>query len=244
MADTNSTFEADFAIRSYEVGKNQRTKIPTIANLFQESAGLHAKKLKFDITDLHKLELTWVLYKLHIKVYEFPSRWEQVRIKTWPSTGSDIRAFRTYEMRNKEGNLCAKALGQWMTLDLKSRRPVQIPKKLSKYPHLEQIGDTLNADKKPFKPVENTAAVFITKVGEHDLDMNNHVNSVKYIEWSTGYQRNKEKEYCYEVLIQHQAEAHFGDSIYQSVDQLENSQKVTLYNQNGKALSTAHVYFG
>lgn len=238
-----TTYKTSFTIRSYEVGRNQKTTIPTIANLFQESAGLHAKKLTFDITDLYDMGITWVLYKMHIKVKAFPARWEDVWVKTWPSTGHDIRAFRSYEMTGTDGNLYAKALGQWMTLDLKSRRPVKIPEQLSHYPLLQQTGEKMNSDKKPLKPVDEKDSDFISLVGEYDLDMNNHVNSVRYIEWSAGYQKKKSSENCTEILIQHQAEALYGDSIYRSVDDSKYNRKVTLYNQHGKALSTALVTY-
>lgn len=243
MENKNSIYKTKFTIRSYEVGTNQKTTISTIANLFQESAGLHAKLLNFDITDLHDLGLTWVLYKMHFKMYNFPERWEDVRVKTWPSTGKDIRAFRSYEMTDSAGTLYAKALGQWMALDLKRRKPVKIPAQLSHFPLLEKEGEEMNSDKKMIKPIESEKRNLISTVGEYDLDMNNHVNSVKYIEWSTGYQKEQSKRQCTEVLIQHQAEALYGDSIYRTCNGKRNEQKVTLYNQDGKALSTALISY-
>jgi len=246
MVENYNTYSTSFRIRSYEVGTDQKTSISTIANLFQESAGLHAKKLNFDITDLHGLGLTWVLYKMHIKVFEFPSRWDDVWVKTWPSTGKDIRAFRSYEMTDEGGKLFAKALGQWMTLDLKSRRPAKIPDQLLRFPQLHQKGEAMNADKKPIAPLKPDSLNFITTVSEYDLDMNNHVNSVKYIEWSTGYQKKSRLLRCREVLIQYQAEARYGDSIYLSCENSENSEnseKITLYNKDEKALSTAIISY-
>jgi len=55
---------------------------------------------------------------MHIRVIRFPKRWDRVLVKTWPSTGKDIRAYRSYEMKDENGQLLAKALGQWMTLDV------------------------------------------------------------------------------------------------------------------------------
>jgi len=239
MTKKDYTFQTQFTIRSYEVGADHSSTISTVANLFQESAGLHAKKLNFDITDLHKKGLTWVLYKMHIKINFFPGRWDDVLVTTWPSTGSDIRAFRSYEMKNKNGELCAKALGQWMALDVKKRRPRRIPEELSHFPPLKQGNAELDSDKTHISPVAGENSKMITSVGKYDLDMNNHVNSVKYIEWSAGFE-NKSDLKCTEIIIQHHAEAYYKDEIYRAATYTDtNEWKITLFNQDRLALSTA-----
>lgn len=243
MAESDHIFETKFTIRSYEVGASQKTTLATIANLFQEAAGLHAKKLNFDITDLNDIGLTWVLYKMHIRVLRFPERWDTVRVKTWPSTGKDIRAFRSYEMRNKGGELVAEALGQWMTLDMEKRRPRRIPEKLASFPLLNLDGKELNSDRNQIKPLDKDGGDIITTVGKFDLDMNSHVNSVKYIEWSIGYQHTHSNLQCTEVIIQHQAEAYYGDKIYRAAKKSGNEQKISLFNEEGAAISTAIALF-
>lgn len=243
MTDQDYIYQTHFTIRSYEVGVNQKTTISTIADLFQEAAGLHAKKLNFDITDLHDLGLTWVLYKMHIRVLRFPERWDRVLVKTWPSTGKDIRAFRSYEMKDENNQLIAKALGQWMTLDVENRRPRKIPDQLSHFPMLNQSGVELNSDRKYIAPANGKDPEMVTTVGKYDLDMNNHVNSVKYIEWSTGYHIKEPHLQCRDLIIQHQGEAHYGDEIYRLAVDFENQQKITLFNSAGDALSTVITSF-
>ena len=239
MTKKDYTFQTQFTIRSYEVGTDHNSSISTVANLFQESAGLHAKKLNFDITDLHKKGLTWVLYKMHIRVKFFPGRWDDVLVTTWPSTGNDIRAFRSYEMKDKNGELCAEALGQWMALDVKKRRPRRIPEELSHFPPLKQSNAELHSDKSYISPVAGENSKMITSVGRYDLDMNNHVNSVKYIEWSAGFE-NKFDLQCTEIKIQHHAEAYYGDKIYRAAINTDtNEWKISLFNQDLLVLSTA-----
>jgi len=78
-----STYEDRFTVRSYEVDKNASVTMPQIANYFQEAAGKHADKLEFDISHLQEKGLTWVLYRMHIKIDQFPGRWEDVAVQTW-----------------------------------------------------------------------------------------------------------------------------------------------------------------
>lgn len=243
MTDKTHKFSTHFTIRSYEVGSNQKTGISTVANLFQESAGLHAKKLNFDITDLYNLGLTWILYKMHIKITKYPKRWDNVVVETWPSTGKDIRAFRSYEMKDENGHLLAKALGQWMVLDIEKRRPKRIPEQLSRFPLLRQSGTKLDSGKKYIEPLEAKESNLITTVSRYDLDMNSHVNSVKYIDWSTGYQAEKSNNDCDELVIQHQSEAYYGEKIYRASVNYGDHEKITLFKEDGKAISTAIVYY-
>src|SRR5690625_6233508 len=65
-------YTANFNVRSYEVGDRQQATLTSIANYLQEIAGLHAHRLNFDITHLNKRGLTWVLFKMHIVVAQYP----------------------------------------------------------------------------------------------------------------------------------------------------------------------------
>jgi medium-chain acyl-[acyl-carrier-protein] hydrolase len=89
-------YRVPFQIRSYEVDVHQRAGVSAICNYFQEAAGVHAHHLNFDITHLLDNGLTWVLYKMHIRIRSNPLRWQDVEVETWPSPGDGLRAFRDY----------------------------------------------------------------------------------------------------------------------------------------------------
>jgi acyl-CoA thioesterase FadM len=98
VTKADNKYTTRFQIRSYEVDGTGETSMPTICNLFQESAGLHAFELNFDISDLFKKGLTWILYQLHVKIEKFPKRWDDVMVKTCllpvtESVHSEIMSF-------------------------------------------------------------------------------------------------------------------------------------------------------
>lgn len=71
-----------FSIRSSEVNPAGKANLQSICDLLQETAGNHALKLNFDIVDLQKNNLTWVLYRLHLQMRRYPKWREVLTVKT------------------------------------------------------------------------------------------------------------------------------------------------------------------
>ncbi|MDZ7719495.1 MAG: thioesterase [Balneolaceae bacterium] len=208
------SYTVPFKVRSYEVDHHQEANISSICNYFQEAAGLHARELKFDISDLQKKGLTWILYKLQVKVYTFPKRWESLRVTTWPSTGDGLRAYRDYELYNEEDKVLAVGLSQWMVVDIHKKRPVKMPDELMSS-RFKTDNHVLELNKNNLMSVTDKDAEFISTAGLNDLDMNKHVNNVRYIDWMTGYNFTECKsKKCNEIIIQYSAETKVGDKIY------------------------------
>ncbi len=229
-------YSTQFRVRSYEVDQHGEASLSHICNYFQEAAGLHANDLNFDISDLFKKGLTWILYQLHVKVYQYPQRWDEITVHTWPSAGEGIRAFRDYELKNSDDKTIAVGLSQWMVLDLKTKRPVKIPDEILKFgshpgPHV------LENNRSTIETLPDEDSRLITRVGRQDLDMNNHVNNVKFIEWITGHHQDSSLK-CRELKIQFMSEAKLGDKIFlaRSADKNQDVQEInhTLFRNDGK----------
>ncbi|MCC5905772.1 MAG: hypothetical protein JJU13_06190 [Balneolaceae bacterium] len=241
--ETNKYNTELFRIRSYEVENSGKATLSSICNYFQEAAGLHAQKLYFDISDLMKKGMTWILYRLHVQVIRFPKRWEEVRVTTWPSPGNGIRAFRDYELRDIDNKRIALGLSQWMMLDIKKKRPVKIPQEVMQFGD-HNYGHVLPADRSTIPQSESKDLDFIAKTGQHDLDMNNHVNNVKFIDWSTGFMHSEEmkSKKCHEIQIQYTGEAKSRDKILLAQNESLKDSGVmyqSLYNKERELLSKA-----
>lgn len=237
-------FEKEFTVRSYEVDHTKCATLPSVCNYFQEAAGLHANELNFDIEDLHKKGLTWVLYKMHLKVERYPRRWETIKIETWPSIGDGFRAFRDYKMTDKDGKTVALGVSQWIVLDVLKRKAVRLPNEVRSFGHQAE-SHVLNEQESLHAPQSNSD-LFITTVGAFNMDMNNHPNNVAYIEWLTGYMNTEllDGKMCYDFRIQFMAEAKSLDQIFLTYDISEESDIITITHsikkeKGGKELAIA-----
>ena len=177
----NNTYKESFKIRANEVDHDGEATLPALCNLLQEVAGNHALLLNFDITDLFKKNLTWVLHRLHVKVFRYPKWREEIEIETWPSRGDALRAYRDFRITNKDGEVLAVSLSYWMMINLENRRPTRMPAEVLDMSFRDD--HTLEVRNDRIKLSDELMPCAQFKVRKADLDMNNHVNNVNYIQW-------------------------------------------------------------
>lgn len=182
MSADKLTFEESFKIRASEIDTGQKATLPAICNLLQEIAGNHARKLEFDITDLQQNKLTWVLHRLCVKMDRFPNWRETITIRTWPSGGDGLRAYRDFLILDSDENIIGRSLSYWLILNIQNRRPHRIPKEiLNSVPRNSQ--HVLPIGEGNFLTIEKSKTSQSFNVRKTDLDLNQHVNNVRYVEW-------------------------------------------------------------
>ncbi|MCH2450957.1 MAG: thioesterase [Gracilimonas sp.] len=239
MAEDITKYSESFKIRASEVDQNGKATLPAICSLFQEVAGNHALKLSFDITQLHKQNLTWVLHRMDIKIHRFPEWRETVTIETWPAAGDALRAYRDYRILDAEGNEIGCCLSYWMMINIKTRRPTRMPGEVLEL-RLSEIDHVLPVKSSRMKPFPDEAKVAKThlKVRRSDLDMNDHVNNARYVEWMLETFED-EKIKIHQIDIMFLQESRAGDDITSERIDLPDTYQHQLKNQDDKILALA-----
>lgn len=217
------TYQEGFRIRASEVDFEQKATIPAICNLLQEVAGNHALELQFDITDLQKDELTWVLHRLTLKIDRFPEWRETITIKTWPSSGDGLRAFRDFLIQDSDDKIIGKCLSYWLILSMENRRPIRIPKEiLAMAPkNIDHVLPVTDRDDIEITQADNMESFEVRK---SDLDLNRHVNNVRYIEWALSCLNNNAD--INTIDISFLGESRLGDTVTAEVQQNDTSPPV------------------
>jgi acyl-ACP thioesterase len=221
----NIKFQEEFKIRATEIDFDQKATLPAICNLLQEVAGNHAQELQFDITDLQQDKLTWVLHRLCVKMYRYPDWRETITIQTWPSSGDGLRAYRDFLILDSDENIIGKSLSYWLMMNIESRRPTRIPQKiLDMAPtNIEHVLPVTDGN---FKDIKNPDATQCFDVRKTDLDLNRHVNNVRFIEWALSCV--PENETVSEIDIKFMAESVFGDT---ALAEIKNNPDGGFYHQ-------------
>lgn len=174
--------EQDYGIRSYEVDAGGRLSIPSIFNLLQDAASNHALRLGVSVHQLLEKNYTWVLSRMLLKMDAFPAWRDPVRVRTWPSGIQTVFALRDFELRDGADRVIGRAVSAWIVIDAEKRRPVRptsFADQINSVKGLRALDHVLN------KLPKVDAADFENRffVRYHDLDINQHVNNVSYIEW-------------------------------------------------------------
>lgn len=176
------TWEDDYLVSFYEVDAKNRVFLPSLWKYLQETAWNHAHRIGIGYSDLARNDHFWVLSRLAIEMNEYPGWGDKIRVKTWLLESSRLFAFRDFSIIKEDGRVIGGAKSAWVVLNLKSRKPQRIEpflKDLNPIP--DQHGAETKLDKLPAPGVPGEEMFFSVHYG--DLDMHQHVNNAKYIEW-------------------------------------------------------------
>lgn len=208
---SSKRYRETFKIRASEVSPEGQVTLPAICYLLQEVAGNNALELNFDISQLNEQNLTWILHRLHLQIDQLPEWRDTITIETWPTGGDQLRAYRDFLILDNTGNEIGRCLSYWLMLDLDTRRPVRIPDEIlamapSQSEHVLEIKkERLNVN----SDIPNNSRRF--HVRRSDLDMNRHVNNVKYIEWALATLEHPHT--IREIDIEFRSECSVGDTV-------------------------------
>ena len=170
-----------YAIRSYEVNAGGRLSIPSIFNLLQDAASSHALKLGVSVPQLLADNYTWVLSRIYLKMSHHPGWGDTIQVHTWPSGIERVFALRDFDIRQDD---CAigSCISAWIIIDTNNRRPVRptsFARQLNPLDRQHVLDHPLV--KLPVLKTPQSEKRF--SVRYRDLDINQHVNNVSYIEW-------------------------------------------------------------
>lgn len=155
---------------------------PALSGWLQEAAGRHAEVLGVGVGALQARGLTWVLARQAVSVERPVAMGERAEVHTWPSGADRLSALRDFEVR-VEGEVRARAVTQWIVVDLATRKPVRpgsvLPVALvEEMDHVLPMPGGRPALPETF-PVERA---FSTRY--RDIDRNLHVTNASYVEWA------------------------------------------------------------
>ena len=195
-----------------------------LGNQMLNAADFHSTDRGFGMKYLMTIKRSWVLSRLAIEMEEMPSQYERYSIETWVESAMKFFTSRNFCVSDSNGRVYGYGRSIWAMIDTETRQPTDI------YAIDNGAIDKWIVADKPC-PIEKSSRVKMTEnagfvrcidINYNDIDINGHVNSVKYIEhvldlfpivW---YKEHPLKRFD----IAYVAEAHQGDrlNIYQEQD--------------------------
>ena len=167
---------------SYEVDFRKRATVESICRCFLDAAWNHAEQLGFGYGHLAKQGLLWVLVRLLVRIERYPLWSDNAELSTWPRGTSGAFALRDFELLERDGKRLATGASNWLVLDAATHRPQRIDKLLF---HVPNLVTRIGAGREPRKlpSLQPGAAALTTTAQYSDIDVNEHVNSARYIGW-------------------------------------------------------------
>jgi medium-chain acyl-[acyl-carrier-protein] hydrolase len=176
---------ASFSIHSYESDAKMDAKISTLLGFFLEAAGFHATRLGVGHHQLmESINSFWALSKFNLRMETYPKWQDTITIETWPAGYNRLFAHRHFIIKNGSNQIIAQGTSDWVIMNAETRRMINPQEVIG---HLPVENEGLDLDVRTTKiPLigEETASMFSKKALFSDIDMNKHVNSIKYLDWS------------------------------------------------------------
>ena len=182
MTEENKIGTYSFVAEPFHVDFTGRLTMGVLGNHLLNCAGFHATERGFGIATLNESNYTWVLSRLAIELEEMPLQYESFSVQTWIENVYRLFTDRKFAILNKDGKPIGYARSIWAMISMDTRKPADL---LSL--HNGSIVDYICQKECPIeKPgrikvnQKELAGEVVTKYS--DIDINGHVNSIRYIE--------------------------------------------------------------
>ena len=231
-------WKENFKITSYQVDFQENIKPTNLMQLFQEAAGNHAEHLGAGYAALAEEKLFWALSRIRVEIQKLPKWGDEIHIETWPCSLVGPFFRRDFIFFDDKDEVICRGVSGWLLLSSETMRPqradklnLELPFNEGKYA-LESFPERLNG-------IAETP-VFSKKILYNEIDVNNHVNNTRYLDWvmdcfdSETYRALRLKSFSLEFL----GEMHWGDEV-----ELMSGQKGTSFHLQAINKETGKIAF-
>lgn len=193
------------------------------------AADLQATERHFGYLDLKKNNKAWVLSRFVIEIEQMPMSYTNFDIHTWIESTMKYFTRRNWSISADDGTIYGYGTSVWAMIDLTSRQPVDILSVndgvLQKYVESQR---TVPIEAPSRVRMDEKGAILVKELDTtyNDIDVNGHVNSVKYIEhvldlFPIDWYKNN---FIHRLEVAYVAETRFGDKLRIYEDKQSNSQ--------------------
>ncbi len=175
----------DFIAEPFHCDFQSRIFMGHMGNAMLNAADFHSNERGYGMHYLNTINKTWVLSRLAIEMRDMPKAYDKFSIDTWVEGAMKFFTSRNFAVANHDGShVYGYGRSIWALIDTETRQPVDLLNI-----HNGLILDYIEAEKKC--PIDNPGRVKMNKDAEpvrsintyyNDVDMNGHINSIKYIE--------------------------------------------------------------
>jgi acyl-ACP thioesterase len=180
-----SILTKDWEITFLQCYPNGYLKYTDLCNLLQLTAGVHAELGGISFSDMQEHHQAWVLSRMRIEIKRLPKWRDVITVKTWINSLENSRSIRCLELYDGDEKIVGCETF-WAVFNTQTRRPENLS---LAHEHFEKYPND-KATEIQFSKIDTSIdKTFVTEktILLSDLDIVNHANSVKYLEWCLDY---------------------------------------------------------
>ena len=208
----------DFIAEPFHCDFSGRLCMGHLGNNLLNAADFHATGRGFGMKHLLGIKRAWVLSRLAIEMNEMPEQLEHFNVETWIEGAMRYFTQRNFAISGDNGKVYGYGRSVWAMIDTETRQMTDIfaieDGAINSFITSEKPCPIEKGDR--VKMSDNAELVRSIKTCYSDIDINGHVNSIKYIEhvidlWDIPWhQKHRIKRFD----IAYVAETHQGDKLH------------------------------
>lgn len=182
MEKNPSVWVEKFQIDVANADHRGHATLTAFCDFFQNGASRHYYSVVKNHGKVLEKNEMWLLSRMEIHIDHFLKYEDETTLTTWSRGVEKLFALRDFSFTGPENISVAKGSSSWLIVDIKSRRIVRPDLFLSRWP--VKTGESAigkNASKIDAPVAPHSGNPF--NIRYSDLDLNGHVNNVKYVEW-------------------------------------------------------------
>lgn len=232
----NDRYSKDYQINIYDVDSNRKCKFSTIINYLWDVVMSQIEELGETNNGLIN-DCAWILLKYDIKIHEYPKYKDVINVENKVVGVKKFYGVRDYIIRNKEGKILVEGTAIALLVNMKKRRPMRLlPEQYELYGITDDIEEDISLDG-IIEPEENQyEREYLVRFS--DIDSNNHVNNLKYMEMAMDTLPIEilEKNELSRLKIVFKKETVYGDTIKVLTEvREEENNLVSVHSMTGNA---------
>jgi acyl-CoA thioesterase FadM len=181
--ETKPIWIEEIRVKASETDFQQKWKPAYVLQAMLEAAGNHAGYHGFGFFGMLDRDIAWVLSRLKIRFFDFPTIDDPVIIQTWlKGIQQKIFFMRDFQLRRPDGRPLAAASYAWLMINLKTRR-LLLPQSLDlNFPYIYDLVG-LDEPLEKINPPDGLPERMTVEAGYSTIDVLGHVTSTRYVEW-------------------------------------------------------------
>lgn len=165
-----------------DLNHEYRLSMTGAMRMMQEAACVHSDSLGFSFRTVDKTRVHWLFVGWQVEMTG-TARWnDTLHVDTWPRTMERVTSKRDFEIFNDQGELICRATSNWILVSSDTNRATRItPEIVAAYPLTERCAFETDPLLPPVNEGHQTFDFFVQR---RDLDTNNHVNNLIYLDYA------------------------------------------------------------
>ncbi len=173
-------YQKEFEIDTLVTDRFGKLKPSAVLYYVQEVAGQHFDRMALSPTPENK-GLMWAIIRHRVQITRLPLKGETIRVETWPMPTTRVAYPRSVVAYDQKGQELFRSISLWVLMD-RTTRAMILPGKSGIAVTGILRGNELPSPRS-LSPVVCSACVS-RRVCFTDLDVNNHMNNTRYLEWA------------------------------------------------------------